>query len=196
MADSKWSNLPSGSPAQTTDVVAIARSGANYQITLAQIVALFAAAIGFGSLTSGTNTGQALTVGNGSSLGPSGTGVVNANELLGVVISGTPSAGQVLTATSPTAAQWAAGSFTASFANPGYIIFTNLGGLTIQWGSTAVPVTGTTFSFPIAFATACLVGVASDSSASGSGGFQLVSASQFILNVSHNSTYNWIAIGY
>lgn len=37
----------------------------------------------FSSLTSGTNTGQTLTVGNGSVLAPSGTGVVNANQCNG-----------------------------------------------------------------------------------------------------------------
>lgn len=60
----------------------------------------------FSALTSGTNTTAAMTVGTGASFGYSGTGTVNANELFGVTISGTPSAGQVLEATSPTAANF------------------------------------------------------------------------------------------
>lgn len=87
-------------------------------------------------------------------------------------------------------------AYTASFANPGYIKFTGFGGLTIMWGSQSVPVTGTTFAFPTPFPHACLGGVCSDTSSSGAGGIQILSASQFILNVSHNSVYNWIAIGY
>lgn len=60
----------------------------------------------FGSLASGTNTTAALVIGTGASLSFSGTGTVNANELTGITISGVPSVGQVLTATSPTAAVW------------------------------------------------------------------------------------------
>ena len=62
----------------------------------------------FSSITGGTNTTAALVIGTGASLSFSGTGIVNANELTGVVVSGVPSIGQVLTATSTTAANWQA----------------------------------------------------------------------------------------
>lgn len=40
--------------------------------------------LSFSQITTGTNTGQALSVGNGSSLSPTGTGVVASNSLVGV----------------------------------------------------------------------------------------------------------------
>lgn len=147
----------------------------------------------FNQIGSGTNTSATMTIGTGGTLTFSGSGIVNASQINGVTVSNTPTIGKYLIATSGTGASWQ--SSTNSFVNPGYIEIPGFG-LVIQWGSTAVPVTGTTFNFPVAFPNNCLIGVASDSSSSGSGGFQLVSASQFILNVSHNSTYNWIAIGY
>ena len=106
MANEKISQLPSGNPAQSTDLTVVARSGANFSLTLAQIIALFASAINFSWLTTGTNTQAAMTVGSGASLGPSGSGVVNANVIDGVALTGAASAGQVPTATSPTAATW------------------------------------------------------------------------------------------
>src|ERR1035437_6346084 len=62
----------------------------------------------FGSLASGTNTTAALVIGTGASLSFSGSGIVNANELTGVVVSGVPSIRQVLTATGTAAATWQA----------------------------------------------------------------------------------------
>src|ERR1035437_7122333 len=62
-------------------------------------------AASFSSLTSGTND-VALPIGTGGGLTTSGSGVINANEVDGVLVTGTPSAGQVITATSPTAADW------------------------------------------------------------------------------------------
>jgi hypothetical protein len=61
----------------------------------------------FNGITSGTNTTATMTVGSGGTLTFTGSGVVNANELFGVVISSTPpTTGQVLTATSGVAANW------------------------------------------------------------------------------------------
>jgi hypothetical protein len=47
----------------------------------------------FGSLTSGTNTGQTLTVGSGTTLGISGTGIVQTNDMLSTTVSSLPTAG-------------------------------------------------------------------------------------------------------
>jgi hypothetical protein len=65
------------------------------------------------TITSGTNTSATMVVGDGAILTFSGSGsppaygIINANELYGVVISGTPpTTGQVLTATSATTAEW------------------------------------------------------------------------------------------
>lgn len=60
----------------------------------------------FSALASGSNTAAAMTVGTGASLEPTGSGIIEANELSGVTVSGTPSSGQVLTATSSSAADW------------------------------------------------------------------------------------------
>jgi Protein of unknown function (DUF2793) len=66
----------------------------------------------FSAITSGTNTTATMIVGSGASLTFSGTGVIEATELATsgspVVVSAAspPSTGQVLTATSATAANW------------------------------------------------------------------------------------------
>ena len=60
----------------------------------------------FSALTGGTNTAATMLVGTGASLGFTGSGVLNANQIQGIAISGTPSAGQVPTATSSSAATW------------------------------------------------------------------------------------------
>jgi hypothetical protein len=106
MANEKISQLPAGGSAQTTDLTIIARSGANYSLTLAEIIALFANAIPFSELTTGTNVRADMAVGSGATLVPSGSGVIEANEVSGVTVSGTPSTGQVLTATGVGAADW------------------------------------------------------------------------------------------
>ncbi|MGH9541481.1 MAG: glycosyl hydrolase family 28-related protein [Terriglobales bacterium] len=52
----------------------------------------------FSALTGGTNSSAAMLVGSGASLGPTGTGTVNANQLAGVTVSTTaPTSTQVLT---------------------------------------------------------------------------------------------------
>jgi hypothetical protein len=64
----------------------------------------------FQYITSGTNTGQTLTVGTGSVLSYSGTGVINANQITGVTVTNTPTgANETLVSTSPTTAQWQTG---------------------------------------------------------------------------------------
>jgi hypothetical protein len=66
------------------------------------------AAAGFENLLSGTNTSALMVVGSGANLTFSGSGIINANKIYGVQISSTPpSSGQVLVATSSTAAAWA-----------------------------------------------------------------------------------------
>lgn len=61
----------------------------------------------FSSITSGVNSAATMTVNTGASIIVTGTGVVEATQLWLVVISSTPpTTGQVLTATSPTAANW------------------------------------------------------------------------------------------
>lgn len=65
------------------------------------------AATSFSAITSGTNSTATMTVASGAALTFSGSGTVNASQLVGVTISTTPpTVGQVLTATSPTAANW------------------------------------------------------------------------------------------
>jgi hypothetical protein len=62
--------------------------------------------VAFGSLGSGTSTGKQLTVGSASVLGTSGTGVINANQIDGVVVTGTPQTGYLLVTTANNAASW------------------------------------------------------------------------------------------
>lgn len=60
----------------------------------------------FSAITSGSNTTATMVIGTGASLAPAGTGSIAATAIDGVVVTGTPSAGQVPTATSPSAATW------------------------------------------------------------------------------------------
>ena len=60
----------------------------------------------FGAITSGVNTAAAMQVGSGASLTPTGSGIIAATKIDGVAVTGTPGTGQVITATSPTAANW------------------------------------------------------------------------------------------
>jgi len=183
MANEKISQLPAGAPAQTTDQVPIARSGSNFFLTVADIIAKFAAAFGFNAITSGVNTAQTLTVGNGSTLAPSGTGVVNANEVAGVTVSGTPAAGSVLQATSTSAASWAAGLVLPS------------SGLRIQFGTATGSGTNQPFSFPIAFSGAPVV-VLGNQTGSADIHTGSISTSGFALDFSSGSqSVCWIAIG-
>jgi hypothetical protein len=62
--------------------------------------------LAFSALTSGTNTTAAMLIGTGSSLNVTGSGTNNSTSINGVSITGTPSTGQIPTATSGTAATW------------------------------------------------------------------------------------------
>lgn len=61
MADTKISALPSGAPAQATDETVIARGGANYKLTIANIAA-YAGGGGTVTSVSGTGTVSGLTL--------------------------------------------------------------------------------------------------------------------------------------
>ena len=60
----------------------------------------------FSAITGATNTSAAMVLGSGSSLTVSGSGTNNATAVDGVTVTGTPSTGQVPTATSSSAATW------------------------------------------------------------------------------------------
>jgi hypothetical protein len=60
----------------------------------------------FGSITSGTNNAAAMHVGTGASLDATGSGTINATAENGVACTGTPTTGQVCTATGSTTATW------------------------------------------------------------------------------------------
>lgn len=105
MANQKISQLTAGAPAQTTDELVVARSGSNFRLFVSDVIALFAAAFGFNSITTGTNTGQTLTVGNGTTLAPSGTGVIEANEIEAIAAASisNPTGDVAVSAATPTA---------------------------------------------------------------------------------------------
>src|ERR1019366_9305979 len=86
MANEKLSQLPAGAPPLSTDLVYIARGGAQYYLTVGQLITPIAGTVPFSGITAGSNTTAALTVGTGGSLGPAGTGVINATEVLGLKI--------------------------------------------------------------------------------------------------------------
>lgn len=60
----------------------------------------------FDEIGSGTNTTAAMVVGSGASLTPVGSGRIKATDIDGVQVTGVPGTGQVIKATSPTAATW------------------------------------------------------------------------------------------
>ncbi len=136
--------------------------------------------IAFGSITSGSNTSAAMTVGSGASMTTSGTGTINANKLEGVTISGTPSTGQTLVATSSSAADWATG-------------FLNLpaNGLRLEYGG-ATGTTTVTFSPAFSGTPSVLL-----STGPGTGTTQLntTSSTQFTTISSDGSPFTWLAIG-
>jgi hypothetical protein len=81
MANEKISQLPAGSPAQSTDQIPIARSGANFFLTVAQIIGSALGAVNFSALTTGTNTTATMTVGSGAILEASGSGEILATNV-------------------------------------------------------------------------------------------------------------------
>jgi hypothetical protein len=62
----------------------------------------------FSAITTGTNSTATMTVGTGGSIVRSGTGHIDADKIGGIAVSGTPATGNVLTATSTSAATWSA----------------------------------------------------------------------------------------
>jgi hypothetical protein len=81
MANQKLSQLPSGSPPQSTDLVYIARSGTQYSITVGQLIAIISGTIPFSGITTGANTTAAMTVGSGAVLSATGSGQILATNL-------------------------------------------------------------------------------------------------------------------
>ena len=139
-----------------------------------------AGSIAFSSITTGSNTSAAMTVGSGASMTTSGTGTINANKLEGVTISGTPSTGQTLVATSSSAADWATG-------------FLNLpaNGLRLEYGG-ATGTTTVTFSPAFGGTPSVLL-----STGPGTGTTQLntTSSTQFTTVSSDGAPFTWLAIG-
>jgi hypothetical protein len=87
----------------------------------------------FGSITSGTNTQAAMVIDSGASLDYVNSGTVNASSIAGVAVTGTPSSGQVLTATGPSAADWEDGG--GSMVYPGAGVANSTG---TAWGTSYV----------------------------------------------------------
>lgn len=101
----------SGTPSSGQVLTATSSTAADWQSPSAGTPA-------FSAITSGTNTGMAGVIGTGASLTVSGSGTNNATAIDGVTVSGTPSVGQVPTATSGSAASWATQTASAVNAIP------------------------------------------------------------------------------
>lgn len=71
--------------------------------------------LAFSALTGSTNTTAAMIIGTGASLAVSGSGTNAATSVGGITVSGTPSVGQILTATSASAANWQSPSGGSTF---------------------------------------------------------------------------------
>lgn len=87
MANQKISGLPSGNPAQSTDAIPVARSGANAQVTAASIAALAGATTG-----PLKGTGTAVAAAAASDIVGLFSGTADANHLLsgaGTLVTGT-----------------------------------------------------------------------------------------------------------
>lgn len=92
MADTKISALPLGAPAQATDETVIARGGANYKLTVANIVGYLGSPITVANGGTGASTLTGIVKGNGTSAftaaaagtdylaPPSGTSILKANS--------------------------------------------------------------------------------------------------------------------
>jgi hypothetical protein len=183
MANEKISQLPSGSPGQSTDLIPIARSGANYSLTITQALAVASGAISFSAITTGDNTAAAMTVDTGASLAPAGSGTIAANKVNAVVVSATPpTTGQVLTATGATAANW----------QTALNVIGSSGITKIQAGRASVN-NGGTVTFPTAFTT--LIAVVLGNYA-GSANIASSSNTGFVMNTSSSpQQIDWIAVG-
>lgn len=64
--------------------------------------------VSFSALTTGTNSGADMIVGPGAALSFAGVGIINASQIQGITVSGTPAVGYILKATSATSASWGA----------------------------------------------------------------------------------------
>jgi hypothetical protein len=69
----------------------------------------------FSAITGSTNTTANMVIGSGASMSTTGGGINAATSVGGITVSGTPSTGQVLTATGASAANWQSGATTPSF---------------------------------------------------------------------------------
>jgi fibronectin-binding autotransporter adhesin len=97
-----------GTPTTGQTIVATGSSAATWQTQ----------AVTFAGISSGTNTTGIMNCGTGCSVSFSGSGLVNASAINGVIVSNTPTAGQVLVSLT---------GATASWQNPGTVTF---GGIT------------------------------------------------------------------
>ena len=105
---------------------------------------------GFNAITTGTNTGAAMTVGSGASLTFSGTGTINATTWYGIAISPPTTAGQTIVSLSPTSAQWVTaggGGGGAGYGisypfNPNTTSTLACGSAANAWFEASVPLTG------------------------------------------------------
>jgi hypothetical protein len=84
MADTKISALPSGAPAQAADETVIARGGANYKLTVANIVGYLGLPITVANGGTGATTLTGIVKGNGTSAFTAGT-VNLASEVTGTL---------------------------------------------------------------------------------------------------------------
>lgn len=94
-------------PIATSSVIGAVKPD-NSSITIAGdgTISASAGTPSFTAISGGTNTTAAMVVGSGSTLNPSGTGVINATSIDGVKVAGTPTIGQVPVATGGTNATW------------------------------------------------------------------------------------------
>jgi hypothetical protein len=165
----------------------------------------------FAALSSGTNTTAVMTVGSGAAIEPTGSGIVNANQVGGIAVSGTPTAGEVLTATSGSAADWGTPSSIGGVTISGTpsigqcLVATSTTTADWQTAATLVPATGlrlqygggtgsTTITFSVAFSGTPTV---LTTTGPGTGTTQLatVGTTNFTTVSSDGSPFTWLAIG-
>jgi hypothetical protein len=165
----------------------------------------------FAALSSGTNTTAVMTVGTGAAIETSGSGINNANQVGGITVSGTPTAGEVLTATSGTTAGWGTpssiGGVTVSGTPTTGQALVATSSSTADWQTAAmlVPATGlrlqfgtgvstTTITFSVAFSGTPIVLL---STGPGTGTTQLnaLGTTSFSTISSDGSPFTWLAIG-
>lgn len=107
----------------------------------------------FDQIGTGTNTTATMGVGSGAVLAPTGSGIIQASQVQGVVVSATPpGTGQVLTATSPTTASWSSPSGSSGVTS----LNTLAGALTLAVGS-GLSMTSSGGTITISLTTAFLI---------------------------------------